>query len=186
MATPSSRRRVDGVEDDATPPVGVDARVVDFDTGLNFAFIAFEEENGTSCVEAYKKMNNVLIDDSRIRVDGFPNRAQDLVAPTMQYKGSAAAKLREKHRKGGAKLDAGHYGPGGPSQRAFNGGDSAGEPATNSRRATRPTTCATTAGGWMTAIGAGASGGTAAVFRGIDPCSTTGARRRCPRRSMPS
>ena len=41
---------------------------------------------------------------------------------TMQYKGSAAAKLREKHRKGGSKLDVGHYGPGGgSSQRAYGG-----------------------------------------------------------------
>jgi len=91
----------------------------DFHTGLNFAFIAFEEEK--SCVEAYKKMNNVLIDDSRIRVDFSQSVAKIWSRYTMQYKGSAAAKLREKHRKGGALLDTGHYGPGGPSQRAYGG-----------------------------------------------------------------
>ena len=74
-----------------------------------------------SCVEAYKKMNNVLIDDSRIRVDFSQSVAKIWSRYTMQYKGSAAAKLREKHRKGGSKLDAGHYGPGGPSQRAYGG-----------------------------------------------------------------
>jgi len=74
-----------------------------------------------SCVEAYKKMNNVLIDDSRIRVDFSQSVAKIWSRYTMQYKGSAAAKLREKHRKGGALLDAGHYGPGGPSQRAYGG-----------------------------------------------------------------
>ena len=95
--------------------------VRDWKTGdsLNFAFIAFEEEK--SCVEAYKKMNNVLIDDSRIRVDFSQSVAKIWSRYTMQYKGSAAAKLREKHRKGG-QLDAGHYGPGGPShQRAYGG-----------------------------------------------------------------
>ena len=94
-------------------------RSFDFDTGLNFAFIAFEEEK--SCVEAYKKMNNVLIDDSRIRVDFSQSVAKIWSRYTMQYKGSAAAKLREKQRKGGSKLDVGHYGPGGPSQRAYGG-----------------------------------------------------------------
>ena len=95
--------------------------VRDWKTGdsLNFAFIAFEEEK--SCVEAYKKMNNVLIDDSRIRVDFSQSVAKIWSRYTMQYKGSAAAKLREKHRKGGALLDTGHYGPGGPSQRAYGG-----------------------------------------------------------------
>ena len=98
--------------------------VRDWKTGdsLNFAFIAFEEEK--SCVEAYKKMNNVLIDDSRIRVDFSQSVAKIWSRYTMQYKGSAAAKLREKHRKGGgAPLDAGHYGPGGPAttRRAYGG-----------------------------------------------------------------
>ena len=75
-----------------------------------------------SCVEAYKKMNNVLIDDSRIRVDFSQSVAKIWSRYTMQYKGSAAAKLREKHRKGGAPLDAGHYGPGGGApQRAYGG-----------------------------------------------------------------
>ena len=74
-----------------------------------------------SCVEAYKKMNNVLIDDSRIRVDFSQSVAKIWSRYTMQYKGSAAAKLREKHRKGGSTLDAGHYGPGGGSQRAYGG-----------------------------------------------------------------
>ena len=72
-----------------------------------------------SCVEAYKKMNNVLIDDSRIRVDFSQSVAKIWSRYTMQYKGSAAAKLREKHRKGG-KSDEGHYGPG-PSQSAYGG-----------------------------------------------------------------
>ena len=98
--------------------------VRDWKTGdsLNFAFIAFEEEK--ACVEAYKKMNNVLIDDSRIRVDFSQSVAKIWSRYTMQYKGSAAAKLREKHRKGGgAPLDAGHYGPGGPAttRRAYGG-----------------------------------------------------------------
>jgi peptidyl-prolyl cis-trans isomerase-like 4 len=41
----------------------------DFKTGdsLNYAFIEFEKEE--SCIEAYEKMNNVLIDDRRIKVD---------------------------------------------------------------------------------------------------------------------
>jgi peptidyl-prolyl cis-trans isomerase-like 4 len=41
----------------------------DFKTGdsLNYAFIEYEEEG--SCIEAYEKMNNVLIDDRRIKVD---------------------------------------------------------------------------------------------------------------------
>eukprot|EP01038_Epipyxis_sp_PR26KG_P012638 gene12638-16946_t len=34
---------------------------------LNYAFIEFETEQ--SCIEAYEKMNNVLIDDRRIKVD---------------------------------------------------------------------------------------------------------------------
>ena len=34
---------------------------------LNYAFIEYESE--ASCIEAYKKMNNVLIDDRRIKVD---------------------------------------------------------------------------------------------------------------------
>ena len=34
---------------------------------LNYAFIEFETEK--SCIEAYEKMNNVLIDDRRIKVD---------------------------------------------------------------------------------------------------------------------
>ena len=92
--------------------------VRDWKTGdsLNFAFIAFEEEK--SCVEAYKKMNNVLIDDSRIRVDFSQSVAKIWSRYTMQYKGSAAAKLREKHRTGDKE---GHYGPGGGSARAFGG-----------------------------------------------------------------
>ena len=73
-------------------------------------------------MEAYKKMNNVLIDDSRIRVDFSQSVAKIWSRYTMQYKGSAAAKLREKHRKGGALLDTGHYGPGGGApQRAYGG-----------------------------------------------------------------
>jgi peptidyl-prolyl cis-trans isomerase-like 4 len=41
----------------------------DFKTGesLNYAFIEYETE--ASCIEAYEKMNNVLIDDRRIKVD---------------------------------------------------------------------------------------------------------------------
>lgn len=41
----------------------------DFKTGdsLNYAFIEFETED--ACIEAYEKMNNVLIDDRRIKVD---------------------------------------------------------------------------------------------------------------------
>lgn len=41
----------------------------DFKTGdsLNYAFIEFESE--AACIEAYEKMNNVLIDDRRIKVD---------------------------------------------------------------------------------------------------------------------
>jgi peptidyl-prolyl cis-trans isomerase-like 4 len=41
----------------------------DYKTGdsLNYAFIEFETED--SCLEAYEKMNNVLIDDRRIKVD---------------------------------------------------------------------------------------------------------------------
>ena len=77
-----------------------------------------------SCVEAYKKMNNVLIDDSRIRVDFSQSVAKIWSRYTMQYKGSAAAKLREKHRKGGSKLDVGHYGPGGGAPRRAYGGRS--------------------------------------------------------------
>ncbi|KAJ1438860.1 hypothetical protein B484DRAFT_323818, partial [Ochromonadaceae sp. CCMP2298] len=40
----------------------------DFKTGdsLNFAFVEFE--TGQACTEAYEKMNNVLIDDRRIKV----------------------------------------------------------------------------------------------------------------------
>lgn len=34
---------------------------------MNYAFIEFESED--SCIEAYEKMNNVLIDDRRIKVD---------------------------------------------------------------------------------------------------------------------
>ena len=43
--------------------------VCDSRTGLSlqYAFIEFEEQ--TSCEEAYIKMNNVLIDDRRIKVD---------------------------------------------------------------------------------------------------------------------
>ena len=41
----------------------------DFKTGdsLNYAFIEFE--TAAACIEAYEKMNNVLIDDRRIKVD---------------------------------------------------------------------------------------------------------------------
>ena len=69
-------------------------------------------------------MNNVLIDDSRIRVDFSQSVAKIWSRYTMQYKGSAAAKLREKHRKGGALLDTGHYGPGGGAPRRAYGGRS--------------------------------------------------------------
>lgn len=102
------------------------SQVRDWKTGdsLNFAFIAFEEES--ACVEAYKKMNNVLIDDSRIRVDFSQSVAKIWSRYTMQYKGSAAAKLREKHRGAGQSYDKpagvpGHYGP--------VGGVSSGRPA---------------------------------------------------------
>ena len=45
------------------------AIVKDFKTGdsLSYAFIEFE--TAASCIEAYEKMNNVLIDDRRIKVD---------------------------------------------------------------------------------------------------------------------
>lgn len=45
------------------------AIVRDYKTGdsLNYAFIEFETED--ACLEAYEKMNNVLIDDRRIKVD---------------------------------------------------------------------------------------------------------------------
>ena len=87
--------------------------VRDWKTGdsLNFAFIAFEEEK--ACVEAYKKMNNVLIDDSRIRVDFSQSVAKIWSRYTMQYKGGAAKKLRDRHKAANAPPeDPGHYGPG--------------------------------------------------------------------------
>ena len=87
--------------------------VRDWKTGdsLNFAFIAFEEEK--ACVEAYKKMNNVLIDDSRIRVDFSQSVAKIWSRYTMQYKGGAAKKLRDRHKAANAPAeDPGHYGPG--------------------------------------------------------------------------
>ncbi|KAH8069459.1 peptidyl-prolyl cis-trans isomerase [Aureococcus anophagefferens] len=75
--------------------------VRDWKTGdsLNFAFIAFEEEK--ACVEAYKKMNNVLIDDSRIR-DFSQSVAKIWSRYTMQYKGGAAKKLRDRHKAANA------------------------------------------------------------------------------------
>ena len=80
--------------------------VRDWKTGdsLNFAFIAFEEE--ASCVEAYKKMNNVLIDDSRIRVDFSQSVAKIWSRYTMSYKGTNAKKLRDKQKLANAPRDA--------------------------------------------------------------------------------
>ncbi|KAH8055935.1 peptidyl-prolyl cis-trans isomerase [Aureococcus anophagefferens] len=66
-----------------------------------------------ACVEAYKKMNNVLIDDSRIRVDFSQSVAKIWSRYTMQYKGGAAKKLRDRHKAANAPADdPGHYGPG--------------------------------------------------------------------------
>ena len=92
--------------------------VRDWKTGdsLNFAFIAFEEEK--ACVEAYKKMNNVLIDDSRIRVDFSQSVAKIWSRYTMQYKGGAAKKLKEKHKAANTNRPVqGHYGPPNGEQR---------------------------------------------------------------------
>jgi len=68
--------------------------VRDWKTGdsLNFAFISFESE--AACVEAYKKMNNVLVDDSRIKVDFSQSVAKLWSRYTLQYKGAAAREQR--------------------------------------------------------------------------------------------
>ncbi|KAJ1462051.1 cyclophilin-like domain-containing protein [Pelagophyceae sp. CCMP2097] len=87
--------------------------VRDWKTGdsLNFAFVSFEEE--PAAVEAYKKMNNVLIDDSRIRVDFSQSVAKIWSRYTMQYKGSANKqnKINGANGKGPAPDSTGHYGP---------------------------------------------------------------------------
>jgi peptidyl-prolyl cis-trans isomerase-like 4 len=67
----------------------------DFKTGdsLNYAFIEFETE--ASCIEAYEKMNNVLIDDRRIKVDFSQSVTKlwnkYLLKPTTNKSGSSAA-----------------------------------------------------------------------------------------------
>lgn len=85
--------------------------VRDWKTGdsLNFAFIAFEDEQ--AAVMAYKKMNNVLIDDSRIKVDFSQSVAKIWSRYTLQYKGAAA---RDKRLKAARELQASaptYYGP---------------------------------------------------------------------------
>lgn len=64
--------------------------VRDWKTGdsLNFGFVAFEDE--AAAVEAYRKMNGVLIDDSRIKVDFSQSVAKIWSRYTLQYKGAAA------------------------------------------------------------------------------------------------
>ena len=51
-------------------------------------------------MEAYKKMNNVLIDDSRIRVDFSQSVAKIWSRYTMQYKGSLLPNCGEARKVG--------------------------------------------------------------------------------------
>ena len=95
--------------------------VRDWKTGdsLNFAFISFDDE--ASCVEAYKKMNGVLIDDSRIKVDFSQSVAKLWSRYTLQYKG----KLRSLNNNPtlpsttpmGEPISTSTYGGGSPSPR---------------------------------------------------------------------
>jgi len=93
--------------------------VRDWKTGdsLNFAFIAFEDER--AAVEAYKKMNNVLIDDSRVKVDFSQSVAKIWSRYTLQYKKGAKSRDQRlqaaQQRRAAAVEDEaaapGHYGP---------------------------------------------------------------------------
>ena len=72
----------------------------DFKTGesLNYAFIEFE--TAASCIEAYEKMNNVLIDDRRIKVDFSQSVSKlwnrFLLEPRKDGAGNGAPKPGEK------------------------------------------------------------------------------------------
>lgn len=72
----------------------------DFKTGesLNYAFIEFE--TAAACIEAYEKMNNVLIDDRRIKVDFSQSVSKlwnrFLLEPRKDGAGNSAPKPGEK------------------------------------------------------------------------------------------
>eukprot|EP01032_Pedospumella_encystans_P029118 gene29118-32883_t len=72
----------------------------DFKTGesLNYAFIEFE--TAAACIEAYEKMNNVLIDDRRIKVDFSQSVSKlwnrFLLEPRKDGAGNGAPKPGEK------------------------------------------------------------------------------------------
>ncbi|CAM9092544.1 unnamed protein product [Ectocarpus fasciculatus] len=76
---------------------------------LNYAFIEFETED--ACIEAYEKMNNVLIDDRRIKVDFSQSVTKLWNKYTMK-----PVKHRPQHQEGGGRGGANHYQP--PAGRA--------------------------------------------------------------------
>ena len=69
--------------------------------GLNFAFIEFDTEE--SCAEAYLKMNNVLIDDRRIKIDFSQSVAKEWNKYTLQprnFGSSSSHNHNNNHDKG--------------------------------------------------------------------------------------
>jgi peptidyl-prolyl cis-trans isomerase-like 4 len=73
---------------------------------LNYAFIEFETE--AACIEAYEKMNNVLIDDRRIKVD-FSQSVTKLWNKYLMKPASAAGGKGVPAAKGD-RAAASHYG----------------------------------------------------------------------------
>lgn len=59
---------------------------------LNYAFVEFDDVE--SCEEAYKKMNNALVDDRRIKVDFSQSVAKQWNRYTMRPRGSTKIKSR--------------------------------------------------------------------------------------------
>ena len=75
---------------------------------LNYAFIEFETEK--ACIEAYEKMNNVLIDDRRIKVDF----SQSVSKLWNRFAQRPRAPTGAGGSGGGKPSAAGNRGPGGP------------------------------------------------------------------------
>lgn len=80
----------------------------DFKTGdsLNYAFIEFEVDD--ACIKAYEKMNNVLIDDRRIKVD-FSQSVSKLWNKYLQQPRGTGKRVMGSDGTVGAK-DVGKYG----------------------------------------------------------------------------
>lgn len=76
---------------------------------LNYAFIEYENEG--SCIEAYEKMNNVLIDDRRIKVDFSQSVSKLWNRFLMRPRQKPLVPLVKKEEKGGEKRNEGNNYP---------------------------------------------------------------------------